>query len=308
MGTLRDDEVHVGRALHTLLGNLGRERVGTRVVLQPIDQKATGQLVAHLLKRAEEEVALAVYALAEGNPFHTEEVVQAMRDQGSSRPTAPEDLLDSVRHRVRRLGRDAERLLSTAALFGLRFPFEVVQIATGLTAEVALEALELGIEARIVEDEAGEYRFRHALTRKALLDALTHARRVYLHRAIADALEAPGAGRKDQAEVLSLHHEGAGQLDRALPYLLVPGSAPSGGLASRRRSRSSKALALMDATGGKMAPVAFLSASMLGGMRMALSDLDGAVRDLDAAAALVTGSSGRTPPRGRSSGGWRRWR
>ena len=157
VGTLRDDEVQVGRALHTLLGNLGRERLGTRIVLRRIDQEATGHLVADLLdgsgRAADDEVVAAVHALAEGNPFHTEEVVQAMRDEGTSHPTPPENLLDTVRQRVRRLGRDAERLLSAAALYGLRFPFDVAQAAAGLTPELALEALELGIEARIVEED-----------------------------------------------------------------------------------------------------------------------------------------------------------
>jgi DNA-binding SARP family transcriptional activator len=296
VATLRDDEVHVGRAIHTLLGNLGRERLGTRIVLRRMDREATGRLVAHLLNDTEhavdDEIANAVHALAEGNPFHIEEVVQAMRDEGSSRPSAPKNLLDTVRQRVRRLGRDAERLLSAAALFGLRFPFEIAQVAAGLTDEVALEALELGIEARIIEEEAQEYRFRHALTRKALLDALTHARRVYLHRAIAEALETRAGARRhqEQAEILSHHHEGAGQLDRALPYLLVAGEHAQRRLGfSESVSFFERALELMDATGRTDGAERFRLLRSLGGMRMALSDLDGAVRDLDAAATLTSG-------------------
>ena len=295
VGTLRDDEVHVGRTVHALLGNLGRERLGTRIALRPVDQEATARLVAHLLKgsgrAADDETVAAVHALAEGNPFHTEEVVQAMRDAGSSRPSVPKNLLDTVRDRVRQLGRDAERLLSAAALFGLRFPFEVVQVAAGLAPEAGLEALDLGIEARIIEEEADEYRFRHALTRKALLDALTHARRVYLHRAIAEALETrPGSRREDQAEVLSLHHEGAGQIDRALPYLLVAAERAQRRLGfSESIAFFERALALMDAIGGPDGAERFRVLRSLGGMRMALSDLDGAVRDLDTAATLRAG-------------------
>jgi DNA-binding SARP family transcriptional activator len=295
VGTLRDDEVHVGRAVHALLGNLGRERLGTRILLHPIDPQATAHLVAHLLRgtgrAADGDTATAVHVLAEGNPFHTEEVVQAMRDEGSARPTAPKNLLETVRDRVRRLGRDAERLLSAAALFGLRFPFEIAHVAAGLTPEIALEALELGIEARIIEEEASEYRFRHALTRKALLDALTHARRVYLHRAIAEALEARwGSQRDDHAEILALHHEGAGQLDRALPYLLVAAERAQRRLGfSESVAFFERALELMDATGVAQGDVRFRVLRNLGGMRMALSDLDGAVRDLDAAATLSIG-------------------
>src|SRR6185437_8422623 len=101
--------------------------------------------------------------------FHTEEVVQAMREDGSSRPGIPANLLDTVRHRVRRLGRDAERFLAAAAVVGHRFPFEVARLAAGLEPEPALDALEAAIAARVVEEDSGAIRFRHALTRQALL-------------------------------------------------------------------------------------------------------------------------------------------
>ncbi len=290
VGTLRDEEVHVGRPLHTLLGNLGRERLATRIELERLDLEATGNLVADLLSgNRDEEVIAAVHALAEGNPFHTEEVVLAMREEGTARPSVPPNLLDTVRLRIRRLGRDAERLFSAAALVGLRFSFEVARRAAGLDEDPALDALDLGVEARIVEESAGEYRFRHALTRQALLDVLTHARRVYLHRAVAEALEHEGdARREERAEVLAFHHEGAGQLDRALPHLLVAGERARARLGfTEAIGFFERALDLMDAKGAAPNAERFRVLRMMGGMRVALSDLDGAVRDLDAAAALA---------------------
>jgi DNA-binding SARP family transcriptional activator len=292
VGTLREEEVQPGGGLHTLLGGLTRERLAIRVDLERIDREATGLLVAELSSGAlAPDVADAVYALAEGNPFHTEEVVQAMREDGSSRPSIPANLLDTVRHRVRRLGRDAERFLAAAAIVGDRFPFEVARLAAGLEPEPALDALEAGIAARIVEEDAREVRFRHALTRQALLDALTRARAVYLHRAVADAIEQVGdALREERAEVLAFHHESAGQLDRALPHMLVAGERAQTRLGfTEAVAFFERALALMDATGTADGEGRFRVLRMMGGMRMALSDLDGAVRDLDAAAALEMG-------------------
>jgi len=294
VGTYRDEEVLVGRALHTMLGSVGRERLATRVSLTRLDRNATAQFVERLLPGGGEPAVVdAVHALAEGNPFHTEEVLEAMREEATTEPTLPPTLLDIVRHRVRRLGRDAERLLSAAALVGLSFPFDVAQRASGIAYEAALDALELGVEARIVEESTGEYRFRHALTRQALLDALTHARRVYIHRAIAEAMEQPserGPEHDGRAEVLAFHHESAGQLERALPYLLLAGERAQKRLGfAEALSFFERAIALMDATGREDGPVRFRVLRMLGGMRMALSDLDGAVRDLDAAASLDIG-------------------
>jgi DNA-binding SARP family transcriptional activator len=295
VGTLRAEEVQAGAGLHTLLGGLARERLATRIELERLDLDATARLVGELSDGAlSPDVAAAVHALAEGNPFHTEEVVQAMREDGSSRPSVPANLLDTVRHRVRRLGRDAERLLAAAAIVGHRFPFEVARLAAGLLPEPALDALEAGIEARIVEEDTGEVRFRHALTRQALLDALTSARKVYLHRAVADAIEQlheSDTRREERAEVLALHHEAAGQLERALPYLLVAGERAQTRLGfTEAVGFFERALALMEALGRTDGEERFRVLRMMGGMRMALSDLDGAVRDLDAATVLEIGS------------------
>ncbi len=289
VGTLREDEVQAGGALHTLLGGLARERLATRIDLERIDFEATGQLVAELSNGlVSPDLVAAVFELAEGNPFHTEEVVQAMREDGASRPTVPANLLETVRHRVRRLGRDAERFLAAAAIVGHRFSFEIARVAAGLEPEPALDALEAGIEARIVEEDAGEVRFRHALTRQALFDALTNARKVYLHRAVADAIEqVTDARREGQAEILAFHHEAAGQFERALPYLLAAGERAQSRLGfTEAVAFFERALALIDATGRTDGEDRFRVLRMMGGMRMALSDLDGAVRDLDAAAAL----------------------
>jgi DNA-binding SARP family transcriptional activator len=301
VGSLREEEVRVGGALHTMLGAFGRERLASRVALRRLDREATARLVEQLLARAPEpEVVAAIHALTEGNPFYTEEVVQAMREEGTARPTVPPQLLETVRHRVHRLGRDAERLFTSAALIGLTFSFDIARRAAGLAAEAALDALEGGIEARIVEESTGEYRFRHALTRQALLDTVTHARRVYLHRTIAEALEQLSSeGQRDherRAEVLAFHHESAGQLDRALPYLLTAGQSAQTRLGfAEAVAFLERAIALMDATRREDGAERFRVLRTLGGMRMALSDLDGAVRDLDAAAALVMGGFRPSP-------------
>lgn len=301
VGTLREEEVHVGRPLHTLLGSLGRERLAARIELERLDRDATARMVDELLGAVDADVVDAVHGLAEGNPFHTEEVLHAMREEGATRPALPANLLETVRHRLRRLGRDAERLFSAAALVGLCFPFEVARRAAALDTEPALDALDLGVEARIVEESAGEYRFRHALTRQALLDALTHARRVHLHRAIAEALEdeqaragsSPGAS----SELLALHHEGAGQLDRAIPHLLAAADRAQARLGfTEALGFLERALATMDALGHGPGPQRFKVLRAMGGMRVALSDLDGAVRDLDAAATLAPSDAWRVSP------------
>src|SRR4029079_9133429 len=108
--------------------------------------------------------------------------------------------------------------------------------------------------------------------------------------AVADAIEQAGERREVAAEVLAFHHEAAGQLDRALPYLLTAGDRAQSRLGfTEAVAFFERALALMDAMGRTDGEDRFRVLRRMGGMRMALSDLDGAVRDLDAAAALEMG-------------------
>ncbi len=292
VGTFRDDETRVGTPLHTLVGSLGRERLSTQLQLERLDDEAARRLVEELAGPAGSlELVTAVHALAEGNPFFTEELVRATGEQSGARPALPANVRDTVLLRVRRLGRDAERLFSAAALIGASFTFELARIAAKLDAEVALDALELGIAARLVVESGAEYRFRHALVREALLADLIHARRVYLHRAIAEALEqeAPLA-REQHAEALAHHHLGAGQLDRALPFLLSAATRAQARLGfAEAIAFLERAVEIMDALGTDMGRERFRALRSMGGMRMALSDLDNAVRDLDAAATLSIG-------------------
>jgi len=285
VGALREEGIRIGTALHTLVGSLGRERLAHVLTLEKLDRDAIAELVDDVLGGSQaDEVSDAVQALAEGNPFYAEEVARAMRDRAALHPFAPTSLLDMIRHRVRGLGRDTERLLVAAAVAGHRFAFEIARMAAGLQSEPALDALELGVEARVLEEDGDHYRFRHALTRHALLEALTHARRTHLHRELAQAYESSGHADKD-AETLARHHEEGGQPDRAIPFLLSAADR------AQRRLGLCEAIAFLERARHLMSERGlpghadgFRVLRGLGGMRLALSDLDGAVRDLDDAA------------------------
>ncbi len=292
--TMREEEIRVGQPLHRLISGLGRERLASRVELRRLERTETRELISDLLDTEPNEAMLdEVYRLSEGNPFYTEELVRAMREGGGETVALPGDVLATVRHRVSRLGRGVERLLLSAAVVGQHFDFELVCRAAGIEVEQALEALELGIENRLIAEEDHQYRFRHALTREALYGGLTHARRVYLHRAVADALE-KAVDQDTHAENLAFHHQAAGQIDRALPFLLAA--------AKRAMSRLGygeavgffeQALELMDALGQDPGAERLEALLALGSMRVALGDLDDALRDLRTAAELE------------SSDGWR---
>jgi tetratricopeptide (TPR) repeat protein len=196
-----------------------------------------------------------------------------------------------------RLGRDTERLLAAAAVMGLHFEFETVRRAVEMAPTAALDALERGLEARVIEEDGRGYRFRHSLTRQALYGGLTHARRVYLHRAVAAALEAePDKRREELAEMLAFHHQAAGQIDRALGYLLKAADRAKARLGfGEAVAFGDQAVEIMDALGTGAGPERLALLESVGGMRVALGELDAAVRDLDRAAALSRSEDGWRP-------------
>lgn len=296
VATIREEDVRVGAPLHTVLGGLGRERLAHRIVLERLDLEATRALAQDLTGRVLEDGEVArIHRLCEGNPFFTEEVVRMMEADGfAGRPALSEDLQRTLRERIHQLGRDAERLLVMASVAGSRFGFEVVRTATGMEPDAALDALDAALDARVIEEFGEQYRFHHALTRETLYATLSHARRVYLHRALADAIESQAADPRDLSEVLAYHHREGGQIERALPHLMTAIERAQKRLGfGEAVAFSGQALELMDTLGMDHTPDRFAVVKSMGAMRVALGDLGQAIEDLDTAAAMG------------QSGGWR---
>jgi DNA-binding SARP family transcriptional activator/tetratricopeptide (TPR) repeat protein len=300
VGTLRAEGLRGGHPLQALVASLGRERTTARITLERLDRDATRALLCDLWGHDPDPDELqSIYGLGGGNPFYTEELAAAVRDGAD--PAASKDLRLTMRQRVARLGPDADRLLVAAAIQGVRFDFDVARRASAMEIAPALDALDLALSARLLEEQDGRYRFRHALLREALVDSLTHARRVYLHRMTAAALEA-GDTPERQPELLAYHHQQAGDLEQALRHTLSAIDLARARLGfGEAVTHSERALELMDDLGTPPGEQRFAVLHDLGAMRVALGDLDAAVTTLQRAAALGGGASGWQPPPARRS-------
>jgi predicted ATPase len=255
-----------------------------------LDRDATKEVVADVWGHDPDPRSLAtIHELAGGNPFFTEQLASALLEHSNDSTFIPSrDLMGTVRARMSRLGAEVERLLLGAAVQGVRFDFEIARMAAGLEPEPALDALDHALSARVLEEQQSKYRFRHALMREALYDSLSSARRVFLHRATATALESAPRGRaKPQPELLAFHHHAAGNLEEALPHVLEAISHAQSRLGFQEAvTHCKRALQIMDALGTPPGPERFSVLRNMGGMRVALGDLDEAVENLDEAADL----------------------
>jgi len=101
--------------------------------------------------------------------------------------------------RVRRLGREAQRLLSAASILAEEFELPVVARLLDVPTAALLPAVTAALGAGLLTDAgAGRFRFAHGLVRTSLMAELPLQRAVALHQRAAVALEdlhadAPGA-------------------------------------------------------------------------------------------------------------------
>src|SRR6266536_609516 len=172
---------------------------------------------------------------AEGVPFLVEEVLAScmasgalVRERGvwelrtDRAPRVPETFQGMMRERLRSLGKQDRAVLGAAAVLGRRFDWSLIPDAAGLDRGTVLSALRSAVNAQIVspEDSAGgpAFRFRHALTRDAVLEDLLPPEREGLVASLAQSDALPGRAGKARLS-LGRALAGAGAWDRALGEL-----------------------------------------------------------------------------------------
>lgn len=241
IATYRDEEARPASPLGRLLAALYRERLGRSLLLEALDEEATGQLIGLALgHEPAPELTAAVFGVAEGNPFYVQELVRGLQEAGSlervggatrlrlgAEVRVPDQLRAVVRERVARLGPAGEGALMALAAVGREASFELVRAVGELEDRALLDALDAALSGRLLQETAGGYRFRHGLIGRGLYEGFSAARRVHLHGRVAAAIEALYRARPDgldpYVEMLAFHWDAAGQSERALPYLVEAG-------------------------------------------------------------------------------------
>lgn len=243
-------------------------RVGRVIELSSLDRDCIEQMARICLGGVDEPVGqepaqgypasvidlLASYT--EGLPFLIEELLTAWIETGAlSRrddrwevaaelpPLAPLTFVEAVSRRLAGLDGETCRLIEIAAILGRHFDWTLLSAATGFSDREVLERLATAIDAQLVEavrvvvdgPNGVVFRFRHALTRAAILDRIILPQRAQLSAQMLAIIERvhpdlPGTWC-DLAAGLA---EAAGATERAAELLLESGrrSVTSGALAT----------------------------------------------------------------------------
>ena len=183
LATCRDEPA---TAAAGLMARLHGRRAAGRITLERLSAGEVAAMVRACLPAASEDVIARVQRLADGVPFLVEESLAA--------PGVPVSFAEAVRARLADMS-EAERLIvHTAALFGRQFDWRLLPTATGLDADEIAGALERGVRSQLLAVDDGLFRFRHMLTREAVVAELLPPRRVALAARALAALEAADPG------------------------------------------------------------------------------------------------------------------
>lgn len=150
---------------------------------------------------------------AEGNPFFLEQLVRAASTSGAQ---VPGNVYDVLGARIDCLATTDKQLLRAAAVIGRQFPAAL--LAAIVDAPLALATLmDLGFVERT--DDAGVFRFVHALAQEVAYDGMLSGARQQLHTAVAQHLAAEAPERESACEDIARHHLAGHSPALALPFL-----------------------------------------------------------------------------------------
>ncbi len=169
-----------------LLRSATARRAATAIEVPRLTPAAAREMAAACLRAPDVPAEVtALLADCDGLPFAIEEILAAavssgelVRDETGWRVDrdvstgVPDSIAGSVRRRLTSLGPAAGNVIVAAAMLGRQFDWALLPGVAGVGEPEALAALQRAREVQLIEPvpaDAGAFRFRHSLTRDAIL-------------------------------------------------------------------------------------------------------------------------------------------
>jgi class 3 adenylate cyclase/tetratricopeptide (TPR) repeat protein len=231
LATYRTTEAEGTDRIAAALSDIARELPVDRVAVSGLGAEEVAELIGVLEGHPPTEaLGSTMRRDTAGNPLFVGQLLRHLADTGalvehdgevglsaSARGLGvPDSVKELVGRRLAALPADSGEALSTAAVIGRSFHHELLAAVQDQDPELALDALEAGVAAGLVDRVgADRHAFAHTLVREAIYERMGAPRRARVHRRVAESLEA--AGGADPPE-LALHFLAAGDRERGLAY------------------------------------------------------------------------------------------
>ncbi|MEE9280691.1 MAG: AAA family ATPase [Myxococcota bacterium] len=246
IGTYRHTELAPGRPLSRVLQDFLRERLAEEILLDRFTQDGVTEMLERRAgSRPPQELVALVYSKTEGNPFFVEEVFRHLNEAGKlfdeegrwrsaihlSDTEVPRGVGLIIGQRLDRVSEACRRALTSAAVVGRVFGFDLLSRFANVDEDELLDALEEAGDATLIEDASqgreARYAFVHEQIRQTLLSTLSFPRRQRLHLRIANALEQLHGAKAERNPIELAHHlyqaGAAADPERTARYLVLSG-------------------------------------------------------------------------------------
>jgi class 3 adenylate cyclase len=172
-----------------------------------------------------------------GNPFYLEEMAKAFMELGETRfesaDNIPSGIESVITARIDNLGEMVKKTVRTASVIGRIFGYHVLKgifpdrRRSKMLRDYLNELARLDLTPVERIQPALEYIFKHILTQEVAYNGLSFSARKSLHLKTAEYLSARKRLVKRTPETIARHFMLAGDLKRALPYLILSGKKAS---------------------------------------------------------------------------------
>ena len=188
-----------------LIQRLSTRGAVTPLDLGPLEGTSVRAMVSACLDAVPEPDLLdLVQRRAEGVPLLVEELVAAGGHTGAT--AVPTTVFELVRFRLTALSASARRCVRMAAILGEHVDTTLLPDATGLPPSAVAAGLRAAVETQLLElTDEGILRFRHALTRDAVLKTLLALERAELSRNALRAVDKAHPALEDHWVNLAAH-------------------------------------------------------------------------------------------------------
>ena len=198
----RDDELARDHPLRVALGDLSTAAAVDRLPVRPLSREGVERLADGLGADVE-----TVWRLTSGNPFYVRELLA----HGAAE--IPATVRDLVLARLGQLGPQATAVVEATAIAPPSLDAALLLAVCGEAADSVDECLSSGV----LHTVDGGVAFRHELSRAAVEDSLSPARRLALNRSVLLALTDPPRGDADLARIAH-HADEADDAEAVLRY------------------------------------------------------------------------------------------
>ena len=199
IGTYRDIEITRKHPLFESLGDISRQANLRRIPLKGLsEQDVSGFIENTVSQTLSPEILKSLYDKTEGNPLFVSEVARILQQENLDRASGqvaieiPEGIQEAIGRRLNQLSPQCNELLPMAAVIGRKFSLAVLNQLLPESEQMGLlETLEEAISRGIIEQRqntVAEFQFCHVLTRDILYEELSLAKKIILHKKVADAL------------------------------------------------------------------------------------------------------------------------